>query len=309
MIEKIAIISNFRMLFIFLLLHGTKIDNVFFILDKQSNLTEKINSSRFIEVGRSGSNIHLFLNAIYYNIYFRFLLKDVNLKKLRIFGADHITGAKFFLKRFPFYVIEDGTENYNLKNYVRSFKNKLFSIPAFGMHKTVKGIYFTSNNVSGLPEVIQNRAIFIDLKEIWARKTQSEQNRILSFFNFDMNNIKKLSAKKYILFTQPLSEDGIVTEGEKIDIYRDVLSKYNLDCLVIKPHPREKTDYEKVFKNVYVFKDNVPSEILDIVGVKFERVITLFSTAAFQYDKDIVDFYGTEVHPKLYKRFGRISFD
>lgn len=309
MIKKIAIISNFRMLFIFFLLNGSKTDNVFFVLDKQSNLSKNLRASNFIEVDRGTSSFKIFINVIYYYIYFRFFLKKIDLKKTVAFGADHITGAKFFLKRCPFYLIEDGTENYNLKNYVRSIKNRLFSIPSFGMYKTVKEVYFTSKNISGLPKLIQERAIFINLKEIWYKKSEDEKNNILSFFNFDANNLKKLSSKKYILFTQPLSEDGILTEDEKIEIYRAIVEKYYIDDLVIKPHPREKTDYETVFKNVYVFKDNVPSEILDIVGVKFERVITLFSTAAFQYDKDIVDFYGTEVHPKLYKKFGKVSFD
>ncbi|THA02900.1 hypothetical protein D3M74_02305, partial [Rodentibacter pneumotropicus] len=254
---------------------------------------------------------YLILYKIYYFLYFSILLCFFckNKKSLVVYGADHIVGAKFFLKRFPFYVIEDGRANYISSNYIRSFRNKLFSIPSFGMHKTVKGIYFTSEDLDGLPEIIKNRAIFIDLKRMWATKSPAEQNNILSFLKIDINNIKKLSSKKFILFTQPLSEDGIVTEEEKIDIYRDILSKYDLDNLAIKPHPREKTNYEEIFKDVYVFKDTVPSEMLDILGVKFERVITLFSSAAFQYDKDIVDFYGTEAYPKLYKRFGGLKFN
>ena len=41
------------------------------------------------------------------------------------------------------------------------------------------------------------------------------------------------------------------------------------------------------------------------MGIKLERVVTLFSTAVFGFGKDVaIDFYGTEVDDKLFERFG-----
>lgn len=78
---------------------------------------------------------------------------------------------------------------------------------------------------------------------------------------------------------------------------------------MIKPHPRETTDYyQKYFENVFVYQDVVPSELFELLDVNFERVITLFSTAVFKYDRNIVDFYGTRIHDKIYQWFGDIKF-
>ncbi|WP_218667906.1 glycosyltransferase family 52, partial [Rodentibacter caecimuris] len=84
---------------------------------------------------------------------------------------------------------------------------------------------------------------------------------------------------------------------------------YDKEKLVVKTHPREKTNYQGYFPDVEVFNENYPSEILDVLGVKFEKAVTLFSTAVYVYPKENVDFYGTKIHPKLEKRFGEITYE
>ncbi|MEG2256476.1 MAG: glycosyltransferase family 52, partial [Cetobacterium sp.] len=107
-----------------------------------------------------------------------------------------------------------------------------------------------------------------------------------------------------ILFTQPLSEDNIITEEEKIEIYLKIIKKYPKDRLIIKTHPREKTNYKNIFKEYLVLDNPFPFEILNILDVKFNKAITLFSTAALGLGKEVeVDFYGTEVHIKILERF------
>ncbi|HHF2569237.1 TPA: glycosyltransferase family 52, partial [Haemophilus influenzae] len=55
--------------------------------------------------------------------------------------------------------------------------------------------------------------------------------------------------------------------------------------------------------------ENYPSEILDVLGIRFEKVVTIFSTAVYVYPKENIIFYGTKIHHKLLSRFGRIEYE
>ena len=78
---------------------------------------------------------------------------------------------------------------------------------------------------------------------------------------------------------------------------------------MIKSHPREKTNYKKEFPEITVIDQRIPSELLLFTKAKFSRVATVFSTSISIFLKNSeVDFYGTEVHPKLFKYYGNIDF-
>ena len=106
---------------------------------------------------------------------------------------------------------------------------------------------------------------------------------------------------------QPLSEDELLLETEKIEIYKKIIIKYSEENIVIKPHPRETTNYKNIFPKIEIIFENFPSEFLDLYDIKFEKIITLFSTAALNLArgnfKNLI-FYGTRVHPKLLEKWG-----
>ena len=111
------------------------------------------------------------------------------------------------------------------------------------------------------------------------------------------------------MFTQPFSEDKILTEKEKVELYKDIIANYDVTKLLIKSHPREKTNYRKEFPKITVIDQRIPSELLLFTKAEFSRVITVFSTSISIFLKSSeVDFYGTEVHPKLLKYYGNLDF-
>ena len=120
--------------------------------------------------------------------------------------------------------------------------------------------------------------------------------------------INTFKQSKSVLFTQPLSEDGAIDEETKISIYKDVINSDK--SISIKPHPREKTDYKKLFPGNTILEHNIPIELLTLLGVKFEKSYTIFSTAvlSFPYSTEI-HFLGTCVHPKLVEKFGDIRYE
>ncbi|WP_059367401.1 glycosyltransferase family 52 [Rodentibacter caecimuris] len=303
--KNIVIISNLRMIFIYFLLNRYHEGNIFIMGDDVSDLNIEV----MVRTKKGKGNIALFFSLLKNYFTFKKILwkNKLDLSKFNVYGADHILGSSFFLKRCPFYLIEDGTENYQLKNYKRSLKNRLFSLPKFGMYKNVKKIYLTKND--NIPDCIKEKVEIIDIHQLWKEKTKVEQDEILFLLDVNVNKIKNLKSKNTVLFTQPLSEDNVLTEQEKIDIYSSIIENYDKEKLVVKTHPREKTNYQGYFPDVEVFNENYPSEILDVLGVKFEKAVTLFSTAVYVYPKENVDFYGTKIHPKLEKRFGEITYE
>ncbi|AAP95605.1 hypothetical protein A6046_02050 [[Haemophilus] ducreyi] len=289
--KEIAIISNQRMFFLYCLLTNKNVEDVFFIFEKGAMPNNLTSISHFIVLDHSKSECYDFF-------YFNFISCKYRLRGLDVYGADHIKGAKFFLERHRFFVVEDGMMNYSKNMYAFSlFRTRNPVILPGGFHPNVKTIFLTKDNP--IPDQIAHKREIINIKTLWQAKTATEKTKILSFFEIDMQEISVIKNRSFVLYTQPLSEDKLLTEAEKIDIYRTILTKYNHSQTVIKPHPRDKTDYKQLFPDAYVMKGTYPSELLTLLGVNFNKVITLFSTAVFDYPKEKIDFYGTAVHPKL----------
>lgn len=179
-----------------------------------------------------------------------------------------------------------------------------------GVSEKVEKIILTG--ILPIPEVIKSKVEIINIEEKWNSLTKEKQREILSIFNIEIEELEVLknSINKVLLLTQPLSEDGIMSEEEKISIYKNILQERNIKEVYIKIHPRERTDYIKELQNikVHIIKKDFPVEILFLLNVNFSKVITLFLTAALNFKgKGEIEFIGTKNYPKLLERFGRIE--
>lgn len=244
-------------------------------------------------------------------IHFYILYHIIKYKDVKLYGNDALTYPSFF--KSDFYILEDGLVNYTVpkkyKNVRKNLKEILklknpFYVPyGYGKSKNIKKIYLTA--LAPIPKEIEDKVEVLNLKELWNKKTKEEKEIILKIFNFNDSILKKITSDTVMLFTQPLSEDKIISEEEKIELYSKILKKYNNQSIIIKPHPREITDYSKYFPDYYVMIEKYPVEILELVGINIKKAITIFSTAVFGIGKNIeIDFYGTEIHPELLKKFG-----
>lgn len=247
-----------------------------------------------------------------------------------LYLQDHNTYSQFFLNNFKgkMYLLEDGTLNYNEKILLNELKRKIKKIRInnffrrvviekrkdeyrrFGLSNKIEKIYLTG--LLPIPELIKDKVEIIKINEMWKRLSQKDKESILSIFSLDLNKIQRFNLidNKVLLLTQPLSEDNIITEEEKIKIYREIIKKQNNKNIYIKIHPREKTNYKEIFKefNIRIIEKNFPIELLLFLNINFDKVITLFSTGALNFKgKAEVEFIGTEKYPKLYERFGKIE--
>ena len=248
------------------------------------------------------------LRFINYKIFFPLYLKKyLNNNYKIIMSCDHKLLGQYFANKKEYFLIEDGSATYTGTGIKNLFLRKLLGLnkESFGRSNNCIKIYLTG--LATIPEEIKDKVEIINLKELWNKKSKVEKEEILSIFGFNNEIINNLKGKNKILYTQPLSEDGVISEEEKIELYRQIIKNYNEEELVIKKHPREKTDYKVTFPKVEVLDQSFPAELFNLLDIKFEKAITIFSTAALS-DKEIeIDFYGTEIHPKLKERFGSME--
>lgn len=221
---------------------------------------------------------------------------DVNLHEydeINIFHDD--TWIAHYLKstRTKYRLIEDSLDN--LKSTSRTnFSYMLPNNHTKWFIKHMLGIGYTYYGYDGLAAEIEvNDADGLEI-ETFTKSKIVEMPRTAMFcalseddkkilVNIFMKDIPPFEPQKsIILLTQPLFADGYVkSEAEQLETYLALVKKKVKDeTLVIKPHPRDFSDYSVSFPSAVILDKNMPVEILKIFGTKnFKDVITLHSSA------------------------------
>ena len=173
--------------------------------------------------------------------------------------------------------------------------------PWLGLAEQVNSVYMTA--IFPVPELIREKVRIIDLKDLWKRKSLAEQREIMHIFLPDDFDPEIFSQYETLLITQPYSEISRgkrISEVEKVKIYRKLISPYDETKVVIKPHPREKTDYKHFFPKAYVFDLPCPLELLVLLNCHICRAISVYSTASFNLGDDVENIItGYSVSPLL----------
>lgn len=199
-----------------------------------------------------------------FNNEFREIIRMIRNKK--IYGHDHLRYSKIFPEMN---VIEDGLSNYNytpmFSDYIKRFFLSLICVNynRYGFFNKSKNVYLTR-------EFKTKRNIYVFLKR------DDYIKALLDLLNGAFCNKFMIKDKVSILLTQPISEDGLVSEDEKIEIYRSIIINSKLKIL-IKPHPREITNYKQVFNDVHTLDKSTLSETL-YCNENIEYYITLYSS-------------------------------
>ena len=301
-------------------------ENTIFILKENTipkEVIDRIQKTSKVYRYKVEQSNNKFANYYYYYkriLKYYYFLKKNNIKDKVIYGSDHDEMSRIVNKK-NFILIEDGSANYQPLNDLRKnlhdkkVRKKISSIIKlqfkninylpFGYDEKIKKVYLT--RMFEIPKELKEKAEIINIKRLWKSKTQLEKSKILNLFNF---NEKLYEDKKIILLTQTLSEDNwCSSESRKIEIYKEVLSNYNPRDVIIKMHPRETTNYKKIFPNITVDSNRYPFELLNLIDLKVDTVVTLFSGAALNF-RGMADIYflGTQSYTDLEKGCGK-SFE
>ncbi|MHD0318424.1 glycosyltransferase family 52 [Fusobacterium sp. THCT1E2] len=322
---------NLYQLLIYLLI--TEEEERYFFLSKKSlpnKVKEKIElTDKYIYLLENEEKKISFLDKTIFLLKKYLYYKIIFYKKYKFLFGSEILGDSndniFFIKNFKISIIEDGIGTYDyinsrkdlnfeendkkkekikkkIKFFIKNFVNLIFfqNFEINNYHdKKISKFYLTG--IKKIPDILYQKTNIIELKKLWNEKTEEEKEKILRIFNFNKNILKKIRNKKFILFTQPL-EAREISEDKKIKIYANIISNYDKRFLILKKHPREKTDYKKYFKDVTIIEEEFPAELFYLLNVEFDKVITLFSTAVFGgASKTKIDFYGIKLDSKLLK--------
>lgn len=247
------------------------------------NITEWLLLSRGIRLGR-----------------FKSIDKYINDNNI-VYGHDHISLSPLFFNRITI-IIEDGLSNY-IENYTNLTRNqkikRLLKIPYKnkGYNKETENIYLTG--MLDIPNELRSKCILVD--------RLSFINELKYILNGVFFSTLEILGNYQLLITQPLSEDGIITEKEKIQLYRDIVD--DAVMLIIKPHPRELTNYKEYFESAVIISNEKLAESL-FENRYITDIITIFSSALSDYPfkRNVkVHIKGTMDNKKLISRIGEIK--
>lgn len=194
-------------------------------------------------------------------------------------GSPFVAYLMLRYRKNHFTLIEDGEAIYTkLRIDTRYFLKKLSGYPlSFGHSSIINTIEvrFPERLASG----VRKKAKVLPFEEIKNQLSDNQKSDLLSFFNVEQVNCVD-ERPSLLLLTQPLSEDGIVDESYKINLYKEILTEYIDDYqIIIKAHPRELTNYSNFLPNAILLSRDSPVELLSFFDFKLTKAITLFSTS------------------------------
>lgn len=236
-----------------------------------------------------------FFYHIYIYVYILLYMKIRKIPKgLPTFGHDFLKWSDYFVHSTQeFYLLEDGVGNYLYPvKFSKKYKENgfyrflvktlpMFTLP-FGLSSNVRRIYLTG--IMEIPDVIKGKAEIVNIDVLWNRLSDSQKKGILYVYATDTKEIDELlsTSRSTLLLTQCFSEDGVWSEHEKISNYMKLLQDYSMDDVIIKTHPREKTNYKSFFPNALVVTSPIPFQLLNLLlDLKIKTAITYNSTAIF----------------------------
>ncbi|ABS39860.1 polysialyltransferase family glycosyltransferase [Clostridium botulinum] len=144
------------------------------------------------------------------------------------------------------------------------------------------------------PKHLKDKLVYLDLNSMVNKINSDVQKNIVNIF-VDKLNMYDFKNKSLLILSQPLSEDGYITEEEKIELYKHIIDTHGQDYnIILKRHPREKTIYN--FPQALELDGNFPSEVFKLLDIKFEKAIGICTGAikfvdakeAFNIDEDFL---------------------
>lgn len=150
------------------------------------------------------------------------------------------------------------------------------------------------NDIDGILLKADERIIEKPREALFSNINQDNISRLLAVF-LDDNSFLKYNNIALILTYCFCTDGQLGNSNEQILLYTKVVEWYKTKGYnpVIKPHPRDKTDYTKI-KDATVINKNFPSELIRFIEEnRISRYFSIFSTATSSYPEEKVDYFQT----------------
>ncbi len=258
------------------------------LIDDKELLNKLYNSKLFNEIifldYKKMNNRYLNLTRLFF--YINSILNRKKYEEIYIFNEGILT-LILNIKKIHYNVLEDGAnyfKEYNKQLALRKKKDLIKGIISklLKMPKPFESKYIKSIEVNDKNDIwIKNKNIIeVPRVKLFESLTTTEKKVITNIF---LSNNIKINNNSVLILTQPLSEDSLCSSEEmKVKIYNNIIKEYCVDekDVILKIHPRDKTNYEKYFDNITILSNKFPIEILTFSSdLKFKKIITIASTA------------------------------
>lgn len=295
---------------------GDDIENTFFVFSETfpKDISKNFRNSCFIPRRRDSGHFNLLEKWVVSKYYKLFCIPRIR-RDTKIYCQDHTTMLKLLIGNHPYVLVAENPimegiiKSYSPKERVLTcFKDKLNH---FLLRKIIRTDYdkiWGFNKLcdaailadEGSIKYLTGKKIeIVDIYVSWEKKSNNEKNAIIDLFGITPPEVEVLRSKKIIIFTQPFLE--MMTLEENINYMVKLINKYPHDDIVIKVHPRDRIDYEKLFPDALICKLQVPSQLFDLLGVHFKLAATYNSSAVYSMSYDIkIDWYGEEIKRYFY---------
>lgn len=199
------------------------------------------------------------------------------------------TANLFFKNCKEAYFLEEGvlTAINPAQSKVKVLVKKLTgTIVDFYRERTLKAILVQKPEI--YPQAWKGKLRVLNVNELVVSLDVDTKNVILNIFLGDLlaNAKSGILNNMGIVYTQPLSEDGFITEAEKIKYYHKIIQYYSkYGKPIVKLHPRDLTDYN-FDKNIVVMPAYFPSELLNLLGIHFLYAVGICTSAVLTTDAE-----------------------
>lgn len=242
-------------------------------------------------------------------------------KDVYVFCDSDPIGYYLSYKKIPYHALEDGLDCISTYDTARYDNRGHFKLKAFLASLNLIFIQngwakycldMEVNNISILPYPC-SKYIERPRRELVEGLDEEGRDILVHLFIEDMEEIqRKLEASnarnKILLLTEPLCELDV-----RERIFRDCIRQYGTvdgeeAVILIKPHPRDVLDYQKLFDRYIVLDSKFPMEVLNFIkGLRFRRVISVFTVVhSIQFADEIVylgeDFMDKYEAPQLHRQ-------
>ncbi len=245
-----------------------KFDYIFFYHKKNAETIEKqftIDLSVYDEI-----------NIFHDNTWFAHYLKDKRIKYRLI--EDALDSFKYISKSNFSFMLNNGC--------VKSALKKFFGIGYVycGYDKCTAEVEVNDKRNIVIKRFADGKLIEVPREAMFNALTSKDRDILKSVFLKDMPEI--IPNNTVLLLTQPFYTDKVVnSEKEQIKLYKQLVMKNTSEIseeqLVIKPHPRDNTDYAPFFPEAVILDKNMPVEILLLIkNAEFSKILSINSTAA-----------------------------
>ena len=223
----------------------------------------------------------------------RFNTDSLKNKEIFIFNDVTFVGKTLNIFRIKYNLIEDGLDCFkntiflNCVDKKNNFRETIKLILGISIRNYGRSFYTKTIEVNDGNGILLNKPRKIRIvprNELFGNLSEFQRDSIVNIF-FEKSDLEYLHSLNLedscMLITQPLSEDELISEEEKVKLYKYLIETYGTSRIYIKVHPRDLTDYQEKFPECEILKlKKCPLEVFSFVeGFHFKKVITAFSTA------------------------------